>query len=214
MSQSLTDSESVSSPSAGRARAARVPAPEARRRIIEATNRLLRERRFRELTVDDVMTEAGLSRTVFYRHFDGMAGIVLGLLGDLLGRVVAEADAGEPDDPEVMRRGLAFAVETFRDYGPLLLAFDEAAHHHDDVERAANELLDRTVAITAGLIERGIEQGHTPPCDAVEVARALTVMNSRYLLETVARDPRFDADRALNALWIVWARTTWPDAER
>jgi hypothetical protein len=35
-------------------------------------------------------------------------------------------------------------------------------------------------------------------------------MNARYLLELVARDPTFDVDSALEALWTVWSRTTWP----
>jgi hypothetical protein len=43
-----------------------------------------------------------------------------------------------------------------------------------------------------------------------EVTRALTQMNAHYLLDLVARDPEFDADAALEALWTVWTRTTWP----
>ena len=35
-------------------------------------------------------------------------------------------------------------------------------------------------------------------------------MNASYLLDLVARDPAFDADVALDALWTVWSRTTWP----
>jgi len=41
------------------------------------------------------------------------------------------------------------------------------------------------------------------------LAQALTATNSRYLLNLVARDPEFDADAALEALWTVWTRTTW-----
>jgi AcrR family transcriptional regulator len=115
------------------------------------------------------MAEAGLARTVFYRHFDGLAAIVIGLLDDLL-------------------------------------ALDEAAHHDDAVERAYHAWLDHTVEVSAELIERG----HTPPMPVREVARALTAMNAHYLLELVARDPSFDADAALEALWAVWMRTTWP----
>lgn len=191
-------------------RAARVPAAEARRRIIDAANRLLRERRYRELTVEDVMAEAGLTRTVFYRHFDGIASIVLGLLDDVVSAVVAEADDGDHGDRIVLRRSLAVAVEAFHEYGPLLLAFEEAAHHSDAVERAYQALLDNTVDVTAELIERGIEEGHTPPMPVHDVAHALTAMNRRYLLDLVARDPDFDRDAALEALWTVWSRTTWP----
>jgi len=198
----------VSTPA--RNRAPRVPAEQARRQIVEATTRLLADRRFRELTVEEVMAEAGLARTVFYRHFDGLAGIVIGLLDDLLAAVVAEAETGDPDDRETLRRQLALAVGTYREHGRLLLALDEAAHHDDAVERAYRAWLDHTVEVSAELIERGVERGHTPPMPVREVARALTAMNANYLLELVARDPSFDADAALEALWTVWMRTTWP----
>lgn len=193
-----------------RKRAPRVPAAEARRRIIDAANRLLRERRYRDLTVDDVMDEAGLTRTVFYRHFDGIASIVLGLSEDLLSRVLAEADTGDPTDREMMRRQLALTVDAFREYGPLFLAFDDAAHQDDRVERAHRAFTDHTVDIMAELIERGVALGHTPPMPVRDVAAALHAMNLHYLLDLVARDPTFDRDRALDALMTVWRRTTWP----
>jgi AcrR family transcriptional regulator len=200
----------MASPPARRKRAPRVPSPEARRRIIDAANRLLRERRFRDLTVQDVMAEAGLTRTVFYRHFDGIASIVLGLLDDLVAGVVAEGDTGDPTDRDMMRRQLALAVDTFREYGPLLLALDEASHHDDEVEQAYRALIDRAVDVLVEAIERGIALGHTRPMPVRDVAQALNAMNRQYLLDLVARDPNFDREAALEALWTVWKRTTWP----
>ena len=190
-------------------RAARVPAADARQRIVAATERLLRDRRFRDLTVEDVMAEAGLARTVFYRHFDGLPGVVIGLLDELLAAIVALAD-DEPGDRETLRRQLALAVHTFREHGPLLLALDEAARHDDAVEAAYRAWLDHTVDVSAELIRRGVERGHTPPLPVADVARALTAMNGTYLLDLVARDPAFDEAAALDALWTVWSRTTWP----
>jgi AcrR family transcriptional regulator len=193
------------------ARALRVPAEEARARIVAAAGRLLSTgRRFRDLTVEDVMTEAGLARTVFYRHFDGLPGVVLGLLETLLGAIVAEADAGDPSDREILHRQLALVVHTFRSHGPLILALDEAAHHDHAVEQAYRAWLDHAVDVSAELIECGVARGHTPPMPVLDVARALTAMNARYLLDLIARDPEFDTDAALEALWTVWRRTTWP----
>jgi len=191
-------------------RAPRVPAPEARRQIVEATGRLLRDRRFRDVTVDDVMAEAGLSRTVFYRHFDGLPAVVVGLLDDLLAAIVALADTGDPDDRETLRRQLAMAVRAFREHGPLLLAFDEAARHDPRVEAVYRAWFDHTVEVSAELIERGVARGHTPPMPVRDVTRALTAMNGNYLLDLVARDPEFDEAAALETLWTVWSRTTWP----
>jgi AcrR family transcriptional regulator len=191
-------------------RSARVPAGEARRRIVDATGRLLRDRRFRDLTIDDVMAEAGLSRTIFYRHFSGLHEILLGMLDELLSAVVAEADTGDPDDRGMLRRQLALVVATMREHGPLMLALDEAAHHDHAVEAAYRAWIDHTVDVSAELIERGVERGHTPPMPVHDVARALTAMNASYMLELVTRDPEFDTDAALEALWVVWSRVTWP----
>ena len=41
-----------------------------RRRILDAAEELLRRRAFRDLSVEAVMAETGLTRTAFYRHFD------------------------------------------------------------------------------------------------------------------------------------------------
>jgi AcrR family transcriptional regulator len=206
----VRDTPSMPSPPPQRKRAPRVPAEVARARIIDAANRLLREHRYRDLTVDDVMDEAGLTRTAFYRHFDGIASIVFGLSQDLLSSVVAEADIGDPTDREMMRRQLALTVDAFREYGPLFLAFDDAAHHDERVEQALRVFTDHIVDIATELIERGVALGHTPPMPVRDVAEALHAMTRHYLLDLVARDLNFDRDRALEALMTVWSRTTWP----
>ena len=54
---------------------------------------LLEDRRFRELTVEDVMAEAGLARTIFYRHFEGLPDLVLAALDDVV------IDDGRPAAP-------------------------------------------------------------------------------------------------------------------
>src|SRR5215218_183950 len=51
--------------------------------ILEAAERLLRERPFRELTVDDLMAATTQSRTAFYRHFTGRQDLLIRLLSDL-----------------------------------------------------------------------------------------------------------------------------------
>ena len=45
--------------------------------ILDATEALLETRPYRELTVEDVMEAAGLSRTAFYRYFPDLETVVL-----------------------------------------------------------------------------------------------------------------------------------------
>ena len=53
------------------------------REILEAAGRLLAERPFRELTVDDLMAATSQSRTAFYRHFTDRQDLLVHLIGDL-----------------------------------------------------------------------------------------------------------------------------------
>jgi hypothetical protein len=60
--------------------------------------------RFHELTVDTVMTEAALARTVFYRHFTDLPQVILELLEELRIDVLEQPVAGGAlSDPETLR---------------------------------------------------------------------------------------------------------------
>ena len=52
--------------------------------ILDATAILLNSRPFRDLTVEDVMTAAGLGRTAFYRYFPDLESLVVRLMGRLV----------------------------------------------------------------------------------------------------------------------------------
>lgn len=194
-----------------RKRAPRVASAEARTRIIDATNELLKHRRFRDLTVEEVTEAAGLTRTTFYRHFDSISSIVLDLWDNLLAAVAQRAEARPATDRSILRDQLEFAVETIGRYGPLFLAFDDAAHHDDQTEAAYRAWQEHTVDVTTALLDRGVALGHTPGMHTRAVARALAAMNRAFLLELIATGPDFDREAAVDALWTVWSRTTWPE---
>jgi AcrR family transcriptional regulator len=183
-----------------------VPREEARRRIVEATGRLLRDRRFRELTVDAVMAEAGLARTVFYRHFDGLADVVIGLVDDAVADAAGVAyRAPDPSVPSVLRAMLSRGVDLWAEHGHLIAAVEEASHHDPEVERAYREAFERSVETTAELLATGVANGHYR-LDPRPVARALMHLNTGYLTDALARDPQPDREQALATLWTVWSR--------
>jgi AcrR family transcriptional regulator len=183
-----------------------VPGAEAHRRIVAATGRLLEDRRFRELTVESVMAEAGLARTIFYRHFDGLADVVLDLLDDAVaGTVEVALTAPDPSLPDVLRHMLAHGVELYADHGHLIAAVEEAAHHDPAVEHAYHDAFERSVATTAELLAAGVANGHYA-LDPLPVARALMHLNTGYLSDALARDPHPDRETALETLWTIWSR--------
>ena len=179
---------------------------EARDRIEAAAERLLRGQPYRTLTVDHVMAEAGLSRTVFYRHFDGLPELVLSLLHAIGDELAAEV--AEPPRPGRTREVLAAAIDAFARHGPFMRAVQDAASHDETIEEAHRAFVDGFTAAIAATIEVGMADGHIAPGNAYELARALNLMNGQYLLDTLGRDPGFDRELALDTLMAVWGPVT------
>jgi AcrR family transcriptional regulator len=191
-----------SRPARARRDAARTRREAARERILGAAERLLRDRPYRELSVEEVMEEAGLSRTIFYRHFDGLPEVVLSLFDTITQGLMAEV-VGAPG-PGATRRILEAAVDAYAEYGGLLRAVDEAARHDAGIETAYRAVVDGFTTVIAGQIEEGMAAGRIRPGNAHELARALNLMNGNYLLETLGRDPGFDRVLAVETLMAVW----------
>src|SRR6201995_576401 len=106
-------------------RSPRVPSDDARRRILDATRELLLDRPFADLTVADVMTRAGLTRTVFYRHFDKLAQMAPELLPDSEDPLLDQVLRGPAED--LITSMVAGLVQLYADNGRWLRALDAAA---------------------------------------------------------------------------------------
>src|SRR5947209_9617029 len=97
-----------------------------RRQILDAAAAFLRDQAFRDLSVDALMAEVGLTRTAFYRHFDDTTALVLRLLGELGEKLYPVADrwraAAGGRYPEAAREALEAIVDFFVAEGPLVRA--------------------------------------------------------------------------------------------
>ncbi len=178
-----------------------------RRRILAAADRQLRERPFRELSVDGLMAQTNLTRTAFYRHFDDVTDVVLRLLGEVGGElvVIAErwsADAGA-DLPGPAQAALRGIVDFFVRHGPLIRAIAEAATGDEQIEAAYRRSLERFIDLTTAGLDRLTAEGRLQVRDTRALARALNLMNQAYLLETFGRE-RGDPELALATLETVW----------
>src|SRR5260370_38921605 len=73
---------------------------QSRERIVAAATELVRHTSYGELSVDEVMREAGFGRTIFYRHFDDLADLLMGAARDAINelyeahRALADARLG------------------------------------------------------------------------------------------------------------------------
>jgi AcrR family transcriptional regulator len=181
-------------------RSPRIPADEARLRILAATRELLLDRPFAALTVGDVMARAGLTRTVFYRHFEGLPQLAPELLPDAEDPLVDQVLRGAPEDLiDTMITGL---VGLYADNGRWLRALDAAAAADPAVAAA----LDRALVGPRRLFETLVADAPHPPPDPREFALLLMATHRAYLLDKFGSgndspDNRHDAIAALAALW-------------
>jgi TetR/AcrR family transcriptional regulator, ethionamide resistance regulator len=181
---------------------------ESRERIVAAATDLVRTRAFSELSVDAVMREAGMGRTIFYRHFDDLAQLILSASREAIEQLYeAQQEMGQarPDEyPEAVRRALSAAVDVYHRHGPLLRAVDEAAladeqlrHDYEVMRKRFDDFAERSLRDVA-------DAGETAPSDFAEAARALNFMNVSYLLDAFGREPRVTPDVAVQTLTEIW----------
>src|SRR3954466_5702297 len=114
----------------GPARRSRRTPKVAEEEIIAAAESLLRERPFRELTVDDLMRRTDLSRPSFYVYFRDRHDLVLRVaehVGSELFAVSERWYGGEGNGPALVREAIEGVVDVFSAHGPALRALADAA---------------------------------------------------------------------------------------
>ena len=181
-------------------RSPRVPSDDARRRILDATRELLLDRPFGALTVGDVMTRAGLARTVFYRHFDKLAQMAPELLPDSEDPLLDQVLRGPAED--LITAMVAGLVQLYADNGRWLRALDAAAA----ADPAVASELDRALVGPRQLLEQLVANAPHPPANPREFALLLMATHRAYLLDTFgggqdSPERRTNATAALMALW-------------
>lgn len=178
---------------------------QARERILAAARKLLVERPFSDLTVDALMAEAGLKRTIFYRHYGDLPQLAPDLLPDADDPLVDRVERVERERPQdVTREMIAGLVAVFAEHGPLLAAIDAAGAQ----DPAVAARLDSALDAPRRLIARVLAGAVNPPTDPVESARLLMAAHRAYLLDTFGDGkPRPGAGRrATQALEAMWER--------
>lgn len=187
---------------------ARQSREESRQRIVDAVAELVRERSYTALTVDEVMSRAGIGRTLFYRHFDD--------LGDLLMRAGREAieelfaaqevlaQGREGYGADSIREALAAAVGVYHRHGPVLRAVAEAAADDERVAAGQDRIRRRFDELVASALRDATAANGVVIADVEETARALNLLNENYLRDAFGREPRVSEEVALRTLTEIW----------
>lgn len=180
--------------------------------ILDAAESFLKERPFREMTVDDVMSRTGLSRPSFYEYFRDRHHLIMKLaerLGDWTYTVGEQWLSGATDSPVELRAGIERLVNLYIDRGYVLNALADAARQDKQVEVAYENFIGRFIDATANRVRLGLQSGVMKDVDPEEVATALILMNERYLLNKLAQNPRASAPTIVETLFTVWRRTLY-----
>jgi AcrR family transcriptional regulator len=179
-----------------------------RDQIIAAADAALRQRPYRELSVEELMSYAGLTRTIFYRHFDDLADLVVRLLNEASAELYdneRRLAATALDEPGAIRHALEAPVHVFRRHGPLLRAVAEAASHDERIDEGYRAVVGRFEGLIEGYLRALVERGRTRVADPAQTARALNLMNLSYLLDVFGTPkPKLSEEVALRTLTEIW----------
>lgn len=190
--------------------------------ILATAERLLEQRAFGEISIDDLARGAGISRPTFYFYFPSKDAVLL----TLLDRVTEEADTAAGDvlvhlaeDPRARWRELISRFHaTFGGHRAVVLACAEVRGTNAEVRRLWARVLEHWVQAVEAAIEAERRRGAAPPgLPARDLAIALNSMNERVWYATFAGDGPAVAERdVVDVLLDVWLtgiyRTTSPAA--
>jgi len=178
----------VSQPRAARSRRAARPSGDDRELAILSTlERLLEDRPFAEISVDDLARGAGISRPTFYFYFPSKDAVLL----TVFERVLAEADAtfeGRADDYTVdparaWRDGIYAFFEPLRRHLAVALAGVAATATNAEIRELWSTFMQKWIGRTAAVITAERARGAAPDTvPAQDLAAALSLMNERALL--------------------------------
>jgi AcrR family transcriptional regulator len=200
--------ETQSAPPVRRRARARLSRRESRQRIVTAATELVRTRSYAELSVDAVMREAGLGRTIFYRHFDDLLDLLLGTAREAVEGIyqaqVSLVQAGTVDPGTATREAFEAAVAVYLRHGPLLRCIQEAAAGDEELAPGYAEMRRRFDALAEQALRELGYAGREPPANLSEIARALNRMNETYLTDTFGREPRVAPEVAVQTLTDIW----------
>ena len=185
---------------------------QAEREILDAAEAVLRERSFRELSVDELMRRTGMTRSTFYHYFRSLDAVAIGLLRRVQGEMMEAAApwisaGGDEEDPEESARQAIRAVaEIFARHGSVLAGINEASFRYVAVQDAWREgILGDWIKAIAAQLHAQRARGLTRVEDPEEVARALLLMNTVVFVERLGKqqpDAPQDVADVLAHIWI------------
>lgn len=186
--------------------------------ILATAARLLEERSFADISVDNLAKGAGLSRPTFYFYFKSKEAVLLALLEPMITRADAEYEGAAqrlPADPRrVWRAGIKAFFVAFDSHRAVARAGAEAVASSAEVRAAWSGFMQKWIDQTAALISAERARGAAPETiPAVDLATSLNLMNERAMMAALsAEQPAVDHDRVVDTLAHIWVTSIYGEA--
>ncbi len=204
----------------GRGRRSTRPSGDDREAAILATAaRLLEDKKFADISVDDLAKGAGLSRPTFYFYFPSKEAVLLALLDPL----IQQADKGFhgamdtlPSDPRrAFRIGITIFFDAFAAYPAMARAGADAVATSLEARTSWGRFMQKWIHQTAVLITAERARGAAPDTiPALDLATSLNLMNERMIMGTLADEEGATArDQIVDTLTHIWLTSIYGEAQ-
>lgn len=185
---------------------------DAQAEIFAATERLLERVPVHDLSVAQIIEEAGLSRATFYFYFRSKYDVIVGLLRRITDELyeIARPFLERPDDepPETaLERGSAAAAKLWGTHRLAMRAVSEYWHAVPELREMWLEILERFKDALGAEIDRQRRAGLAPPgIDSRQLVAALFWGAERcfYVAGLGVEDALASEEQAGEALYQVW----------
>ena len=185
-----------------------------RQSILDAALKFLWTHPFRDLTVGELMSLAGISRSAFYQYFEDLHDLMEVLLRGMEEEILAVTSAwfqGEGDPIPLLEDSLENMVRVCYQQGPILRAVSDAAPMDERLEKAWTDFKKGFDDAVTNRIEQQQADGLIKPFDARPVAMALNRMDAYLIIQQFGRRPRGNQKSVRDAILRVWISTLYGD---
>lgn len=186
--------------------------------ILATAERLLGERSFADISVDDLAKGAGLSRPTFYFYFKSKESVLLSLLEPLIARADSEfygAVHRLPADPRrVWRNSINAFFTAFGSHPAVARAGTEALATSSELRAMWSGFMQKWIDQTAAMISAERARGAAPETiPAADLATSLNQMNERTMMATLSAElPAVTEDRVVDTLTHIWVSSIYGES--
>jgi AcrR family transcriptional regulator len=195
--------------------------PTVEARLLAAMERRLEQgQRFMSLSIEELTTEAGMSRGTFYSHFRDKNELIARLMGqvteeivDSAGTWLATRENGDRPKRKDMEATMIGVSKTFKKHRAILSAFNDAARHDETLSALYQDMMNTICARCRQNIAAVSRSGASRPGTGNDVADALSWFVVLYLGRFSASHSGAELKRLISAVAHVCESAIFADGQ-